>query len=565
MCGLCLATNNTDCHYANGPYYPSGPRRPAGPPGRNICRGASSAYRRSWSLIPFSLPLSLPPPPTSSSSSPPPRRPPPPHRPRPASVLCPGRPGFPHGSRPVSPGPENNRGIKTTAPASPPPSEVPQMISDPFLLLYYEYFHGAHPILLPANTLGSVLFYQILSYLRAVIRYIGAHYYRDPSARISCREVAHAILSDDTPRNGFKVQGMLLLAIITFADGDESRARQLLQAAIRLALELGMNRAAFTVEHAMGSSLLEESWCRTYWELYVVNPMLAALRGPGAFSLYLVPSDLTLPCDETTYQAVGLHEGYLSVKSNMTGRNHNGRHHPVVDIFMSPQQIPSGRRLGDLQDDGSFCWQENEFSSFAYRIEAMRLLGTVLDLLGTVLDLPPSSRLENELDVETVDAGLVAWFRRLPASKHESMWDDDAFDEMLFQAQMIIHTGMICLYRPRASLTAPPAYHSRNAFPQWQGRPQQTAFPHGLDSRSKKLVRAADALSSLVSALGMSVVVHTAAHAFATGGTEREESIKVRIQLAFGVLNRLADSWPLANPVKQQLLKWYQQASQGFR
>ena len=61
-------------------------------------------------------------------------------------------------------------------------------------------------------------------------------------------------------------------------------------------------------------------------------------------------------------------------------------------------------------------------------------------LLSTVLDLPPSSRLENELDVETVDAGLVAWFRRLPASKHESMWDDDAFDEMLFQAQMIIHT-----------------------------------------------------------------------------------------------------------------------------
>jgi hypothetical protein len=446
------------------------------------------------------------------------------------------------------------------------------MISDPFLQLYYEYFHGAHPILLPANTLGSSLFYQIPSYLRAVIRYIGAHYHRDPSARISCREVAHAVLSDDTPRNGFKVQGMLLLAIITFADGDENRARQLLQAAIRLALELGMNRAAFAVEHAMGSSLLEESWRRTYWELYVVDAMLAALRGPGAFSLYLVPSDLTLPCDETTYQAVGLHEGYLSVKSNMTGRNNNGRHYPVVDIFMAPQQIPSGRRLGDLQDDGSFCWQENEFSSFAYRIEAVRLL-------GTVLDLPPSSRLENELDVETVDAGLVAWFRRLPASKHESMWDDDAFDEMLFQAQMIIHTGMICLYRPRASLTAPPAYHSRNAFPQWQGRPQQTAFPHGLDSRSKKLVRAADALSSLVtlptevkrhspflvSALGMSVVVHTAAHAFATGGTEREESIKVRIQLAFGVLNRLADSWPLANPVKQQLLKRYQQASQGFR
>ncbi|KAN0075173.1 hypothetical protein V8E54_007784 [Elaphomyces granulatus] len=125
---------------------------------------------------------------------------------------------------------------------------------------------------------------------------------------------------------------------------------------------------------------------------------------------------------------------------------------------------------------------------------------------------------------------------RLPT--YESMWDDDTFDEMLFQTQMIIHTGMICLYRPRANLTAPPAHHGRNAFPQWQGRLQQTAFPHALDSRSKKLVRAADALSSLVT---------------------------LPTELAFGVLNRLADSWPLANPVKQQLLKRYQQANQGFR
>ena len=311
------------------------------------------------------------------------------------------------------------------------------MISDPLLQRYYEYFHGAHPILLPPNTLGSPLFYQIPAHLRAVMRYIGAHYHRDPSARISCREVAHAVLSDESLQNGFKVQSMLLLAIITFADGDENRAHQLLQAAIQLALELGMNRAAFALEHSMGSSLLEESWRRTYWELYVVDAMLAAPRGPGAFSLYRVPSDLTLPCDETTYQAVGLHECYLSVKGNMSGHGHGGKNngrHPVVDLFMTPQRIPSGRRLGDLQDDGSFCWQENEFSSFAYRIEAARLL-------GAVLALDPSSRLENEPAVETADAGLVAWFRRLPASKHESMWEDDTtFDEMLFQAQMIIHT-----------------------------------------------------------------------------------------------------------------------------
>ncbi|KAN0075172.1 hypothetical protein V8E54_007783 [Elaphomyces granulatus] len=301
----CVATNNTNCQYANGPYYPLGPPRPAPPvpSARGTLVGehprpTGGAGRR---VHPF------PPPTPTSSSSPPPKRPPPPHRPRPTSVLI-----YALASR-----------ASLVDPAREPRTTVPFHISRPWLL------PAAPRTVFTVMGFFSLLFTQLdinpegagvitvvrsapddfrsLPAVRAVLSDPilppgGDTLHRRPLpsgpvrpdivSRILCREVGHAILSDDTPRNGFKVQGMLLLAIITFADGDESRARQLLQAAIRLALKLGLNRAAFAVEHAMGSSLLEESWRRTYWELYVVDAMLAALRGPGAFSLYLMPSDL---------------------------------------------------------------------------------------------------------------------------------------------------------------------------------------------------------------------------------------------------------------------------------
>lgn len=93
-----------------------------------------------------------------------------------------------------------------------------------------------------------------------------------------------------------------------------------------------------------------------------------------------------------------------------------------------------------------------------------------------------------------------------------------------------------------------------------------------LDLSSKKLIRAADQLSNLVAlpteikrhspflicAVAMAVIVHTAACVMASG-TEHAESIEARIQLAAGAFNRLAECWPLARTVRQQVLGMYQE------
>jgi hypothetical protein len=62
----------------------------------------------------------------------------------------------------------------------------------------------------------------------------------------------------------------------------------------------------------------------------------------------------------------------------------------------------------------------------------------------------------------------------------------------------------------------------------------------------------------------MSVLVHTAACVMSSS-PQCEESFKIRIELAIGVLNRLSESWPLAGGVKQQLLMLYRETIHRFR
>ncbi|KKA22078.1 C6 transcription factor [Rasamsonia emersonii CBS 393.64] len=211
--------------------------------------------------------------------------------------------------------------------------------------------------------------------------------------RCICRPVRTA-----DPRNGFTVQSMLLLAIVTHAHGREDEANQILRSAVDLALELGMDRAAFARENSMGSSLWEESWRRTYWELYIVDGLFAGLREQSTFSLYGRPSDLSLPCEEEEYHA----------------GNVPPMQYTLEDFRQNWSLHPNGKR----------------FSSFAYRVEAVRIL-------GMVPGLSQSTEVDSEPQAETIDACLAGWFLHLPASKRDPMLSNGRVDEMLFQGQIL--------------------------------------------------------------------------------------------------------------------------------
>lgn len=92
------------------------------------------------------------------------------------------------------------------------------------------------------------------------------------------------------------------------------------------------------------------------------------------------------------------------------------------------------------------------------------------------------------------------------------------------------------------------------------------------DLRSVKMLKAADTLSHLatlpspirrrspfmICALAICILVHSGS-CKVLQGTQKEEAIRVRIQLALGGLNMLGEVWPLARSVKQQALSIFKQ------
>lgn len=70
-----------------------------------------------------------------------------------------------------------------------------------------------------------------------------------------------------------------------------------------------------------------------------------------------------------------------------------------------------------------------KFSSFAYRIDAVRTLGKVLQVQKA--DVLDKDR------VNEADTVLVNWVLHLPYSKREFISRDGYVDEMLLQAHMI--------------------------------------------------------------------------------------------------------------------------------
>lgn len=162
--------------------------------------------------------------------------------------------------------------------------------------VYYQYFHDGHPVLLPKKFLFNTLFEQYPSYLKRVMQFIGSHYEFSISTETVCATIGHE-LSNDTARDGYMVQALLLYAIALHARDEQTRARQVLSSAIEIALELGMHQEGFAVHNSHGSQHLAESWRRTVWELYVVDGMLS-FHMHERHRLFNEDIEALLPCDE---------------------------------------------------------------------------------------------------------------------------------------------------------------------------------------------------------------------------------------------------------------------------
>ncbi|RWA11323.1 hypothetical protein EKO27_g3771 [Xylaria grammica] len=276
-------------------------------------------------------------------------------------------------------------------------------VANDFLVkLYYRHFHRCHPCVLPQHKLqqyyDEIPEQRGLVLLVAVMRLIGSLYScpdLTPQLQDKVREEFQA--AKKLAPDPFLAQCHLLYSIALYWSAEKEKAREEIDAAIGIALDL----------------VLEESFRRTWWQLFCIDAYYAAIKRSPTFALCEVDTDADLPCEEDEYES-GL--------------------------------IPTPKTLDDF-DSREFAPETQCFSSFAYLIGATRSIALALSA-----GAPDASNWLSPNTIAEVDAIIDGWFLLLPKSKREVVKEGNVVDELMFQAQMAVHANLIALHRPFSRL-----------------------------------------------------------------------------------------------------------------
>ncbi|EHK99003.1 hypothetical protein M7I_5155 [Glarea lozoyensis 74030] len=355
---------------------------------------------------------------------------------------------------------------------------------------------------------------QGLEHLLAAMRYVGSAYVSSANTVALGLEAERLVYGADCPQDAYRVQAMLILTIGLDGYTYQEKALQILMDAQDLALKLRMNKREFAFLNSNGSQIAEESWRRTWWELYIVDGMIAGVHQKSDFRMKDMPNDVDLPCEEKEYLS-----GF----------------------------IPQPSSLSDF-DDESFDGKELTFSSFAYRIAALRNLGRVLSS-----GLLQSSTPDGDA-ILRVDNHLVTWRLHLPENKKKFINNEGKLDEMLFQAHMITEATTIVLHREFSELDSSVAKGVTSCAPHKPIIPGENYNIH-----AAKTVQAAQDISKLIS-IPVPLIKHT--HFFTCVVTlgsivhlscwstlmpyMQDDDLKQQLRLNTGALKTLWQVWPSA-------------------
>ncbi|PTB35865.1 uncharacterized protein TrAFT101_010717 [Trichoderma asperellum] len=382
---------------------------------------------------------------------------------------------------------------------------------------FYKFFFPSHPFILPRVNLKQQFESNpnFSGQLFLMITFIGSLYIHDPQSseyKTQAEESFDLALSP----NGFTVQALLLLSLTLEWTGENERAAAVLERAKKMGLEIGMQHRDFASRHGRGETVLEESWRRTWWELFVVDAMFAGIRHLPTFTLWGIDNDVDIPCEEELYIA--------------------GR-------------IPFPQTMREYDDRGL---NDESFSSFAYLIDATRILGTTL-AAGDIANESPYSLVKN------AEANLMSWNLYLPQTKRDPVQRDGTIDEIMFKAHMVMNTTSTHLHRPRSMLhyTAMELLCSKYA-PPLPGEIWTTETQHG-DRHTHKAIAAAKNFVDLLTAsssplthspfvmcmgsLAMATLLSAYEH-FLTGSELIHARDRVRVFL--GILKAFMTIWPQA-------------------
>ncbi|KAF7557378.1 hypothetical protein G7Z17_g716 [Cylindrodendrum hubeiense] len=392
---------------------------------------------------------------------------------------------------------------------------------DRYLDAFYHNFHAAHPFTLPKDYLLSLSHGEpTIEPLLATIRWIGSIFVDAPSTSAKLLDYAyHLVYKPDIPKDGFIVQAMLLLIIGLDGNRQRDKVHQLLTDIQNVAVQIGLNKRWFADLNGRNVPILEESWRRTWWDLYIVDALIAGVHRSTNFSMYTIPTDVALPCEEEQY----------------------------ISGF-----IPQPLYLEDM-DNITFLDNCSGFSSFAYRIQCACYL-------GKLIHNPPIFGAKDK-NIGKIQALLTNWRLHLPASKSNMLYKDGKLDEMMFQAFMMINAISILLHQPHSQLDPSLTSYIDACAPTTPALSSDTFNMH-----TKHTIRSANELSKLIGHR-VSLLSHT--HFFAYMVTlastihlsewtlsfvpHNDDTLRQRIRLSIGVLGQYARIWPASAHLRNQV------------
>ncbi|CAK7237589.1 hypothetical protein SBRCBS47491_010032 [Sporothrix bragantina] len=394
-------------------------------------------------------------------------------------------------------------------------------IADRCFDAFYHFFFSGHPFVLPKDVLLSIAkdTTSNIGHLIAAMRYIGSLYIdAGPARAMFFDEAIRLAYLPSCPQDGFLVQTLIMLIVGLDGSCEQERARQLLADVERIAIDIGLHQRDFAAANGRGNPIVEESWRRTWWDLFVVDGMVAGVHRVTNFFLFDIRADVALPCEEAQYLA---------------------------------GNIPSPAYIEDLEDQ-VFTGDDREFSSFAYRIASARILGRMMRC--------PPILFPNDENLEKIESLLSNWRIHLPVSKRDDLNKHCQLDEMMFQAHFINHACTILLHQPHSQLDSSPTRTVTSCAPH-SHVPSGDAF----NTHTRHTITAACEISKMVTqavpllshthfftcVITLSSIVHLSK--WALYFIQDEEDLRQQIRLNIGALNRLSEVWKAANTASGQV------------
>ncbi|KUM58026.1 hypothetical protein ACN42_g9151 [Penicillium freii] len=335
------------------------------------------------------------------------------------------------------------------------------------------------------------------------------------------------IKSSIRPLTPFDVQALLLYSIAVYWRNEPECGVRLLEEAIRTAVALGMNKKEFARNYAEADSVLEESWRRTWWVIYITDAHIAGSTHTYPFRTSGIEITTDLPCEEEQYEKGA---------------------------------IPSPRSLEDYENREFLGEDETDFSSYAELIGLTR---------GIDQALSPGNNADYRIYTTlaaSADTSVRAWCSLLSPEKRQLIRPDGSFDEVMFKAFFIMHTYTVEIHRPLSALAHSAIESVSRCAPL---APSESLKCNNAMERDLHTVKCTQAINSIDELLTLPTdmknhspfiicmianvtIAHLSACRFIFSGDRRAKS-REKIRLTMGTLKRLSEHWTLGKRTYREI------------